>query len=312
MSTEQEKRMHRCCFTGHRPEKLSHSPDEVQQWLTKQIETAVADGFLTFITGMAMGIDIWAGEIVLRLRKSDPRLHLIAIVPWPGFSARWNEEWKRKYNDLIRQADLVKYVSKKYEPSIFMKRNTWMVDHSARVIGYYNGAEGGTKDTLKYAESQGIEVVIGEDKPPEEDTANDIEYCKSKTGLSSPREYPLNLIDAVMDCDTFRESKPVQAESIPNDFDRRLKVIASTMKDARAYDYLLARFRDGCTLQMIGDDAKLTRERVRQLLNKYIRGLRQPDRLRFLNCGIEKIPERSSATMVALLNEIQSSQKMEG
>ena len=55
-------RQHRCCFSGHRKEKLSKSPEEIQLWLEKQIAQAVADGFITFITGMAMGVDIWAGK----------------------------------------------------------------------------------------------------------------------------------------------------------------------------------------------------------------------------------------------------------
>ena len=37
MPSEQEMRLHRCCFTGHRQEKLSGSPEEVKQWLSDQI-----------------------------------------------------------------------------------------------------------------------------------------------------------------------------------------------------------------------------------------------------------------------------------
>lgn len=48
-----------------------------------------------------------------------------------------------------------------------------MVDHSNRVIAYYNGAAGGTKNTIDYAISMGIEVFAnypdaGAKKPLEE------------------------------------------------------------------------------------------------------------------------------------------------
>ena len=161
MPSESEMRKHRCCFTGHRAEKLAQTPEEAQQWLEEQITAAVSDGYVTFITGMAMGVDIWAAEIVLRLRAEDPRLHLIAAVPWPGFPARWNVEWKQRYNSLLRGADLVRYISKTYDASVFSARNKWMVNHSARVIAFYNGAEGGTRDMLAYAEAQGVETVVG-------------------------------------------------------------------------------------------------------------------------------------------------------
>ena len=54
MPTEQEKRLQRCCFTGQRPEKLTEAPEAVQQWLKEQIENAIDDGYVTFITGMSI------------------------------------------------------------------------------------------------------------------------------------------------------------------------------------------------------------------------------------------------------------------
>ena len=58
------KRITTCCFTGHRPEKLSISADIIYDRLERAIENAIDDGFTIFITGMAKGVDIWAGELV--------------------------------------------------------------------------------------------------------------------------------------------------------------------------------------------------------------------------------------------------------
>ena len=69
--TEQEKRQHRCCFTGHRPEKLNVSESFVIEGLEKEIRQAIADGMNVFITGMARGTDIWAALIVLSLREEN-------------------------------------------------------------------------------------------------------------------------------------------------------------------------------------------------------------------------------------------------
>ena len=89
--TEQEKRKHRCCFTGHRPEKLSISEREVKTALQKEIRLAIADGINVFIVGMAPGVDIWAAEVILELReKEELPLKLIAASPHPGFENRWS------------------------------------------------------------------------------------------------------------------------------------------------------------------------------------------------------------------------------
>lgn len=82
---EAEKRAHRCCFTGHRPEKLHSSESLVKAALAREIWTAYQAGFRTFLTGMARGVDVWAGELVLRLRSSHQDVHLICALPHPDF-----------------------------------------------------------------------------------------------------------------------------------------------------------------------------------------------------------------------------------
>lgn len=164
MITEEEKkkRLHRCCFTGHRPEKLHASDEQVKACLVKMIEAAIADGYTTFITGMAMGVDLWAGEIVLQKRKTNPSLHLIAATPFPTFPYRWHEDWKKLYQKVWDSADYQVTVSKGYSDDVFMKRNRWLVDHSSRLIAYYNGEKGGTWNTIQYAKEKGVAVILGE------------------------------------------------------------------------------------------------------------------------------------------------------
>lgn len=157
MASEAELRLHRCCFTGHRPEKLNRSEVEIKKDLEGAILQAIDDGFVTFITGMARGVDIWAGEIILQLRKNNPNLHLIAASPYDGFESRWSADWQRRYKDILDQADLVRFVCNGYSKSCFQIRNEWMVNRSARVIAVYNGEPGGTRNTIEYAERNKVE-----------------------------------------------------------------------------------------------------------------------------------------------------------
>lgn len=101
METEEERRKHRCCFTGHRPEKLKQSESEIRSALEKEIRTAVADGFVVFISGMARGTDIWAAEIVLRLRDEGVPIMLVCASPYEGFERGWKREWQERYQSMI-------------------------------------------------------------------------------------------------------------------------------------------------------------------------------------------------------------------
>ena len=61
-----------CCFTGHRPQKLPWGFDEddprcseLKRRIKAAIRLAVSHGKTMFLTGMAMGSDVWCAEAVL-------------------------------------------------------------------------------------------------------------------------------------------------------------------------------------------------------------------------------------------------------
>lgn len=160
MASEAELRLHRCCFTGHRPEKLNRSEKDIKAYLREQIIQAIQDGFMVFITGMARGVDLWAAEIVLDLRKRNKKIKLICAIPHDEFESRWSPYWQQLYRYVLAEADLVRDISKGYHTGVYQVRNEWMVDHSARVIAVFNGQPSGTKNTIDYARRQGVPVLL--------------------------------------------------------------------------------------------------------------------------------------------------------
>lgn len=156
---EQEMRMRRCCFTGHRPEKLCVHENEVKDFLVSAIEQALEDGKRTFISGMARGVDIWAAELVLEYRKYNSEIHLICALPFPGFESCMECIWRSKFESILSKADLIRYICPSFSMNCYQRRNEWMVDHSSRLIAVYNGKNGGTKNTIRYALKTGREII---------------------------------------------------------------------------------------------------------------------------------------------------------
>lgn len=143
---------HCCCFTGHRPEKLHAAEDIVLQRLDSAISTALQDGYTTFISGMAKGVDIWAAELVLERRRLRPNISLICAVPYQGFGLHWKDGWTKRYEKIVQMADAVEYVCTEFSRSAYQRRNEWMVDRASLLIAAYTGESGGTRNTIKYAE----------------------------------------------------------------------------------------------------------------------------------------------------------------
>lgn len=148
-----------CCFTGHRLEKMTYSEIEVKRKLEQAIDAAIRDGYTTFIVGMCRGVDLWAGEIVIRKKNKNPGLHLVAAIPHPGFEKRWHKADQILYHFVLDNADTVRMISTEYSRACYQKRNEWMCDRAARLISAYAGISGGTRNTVNYAKSNGLDII---------------------------------------------------------------------------------------------------------------------------------------------------------
>lgn len=73
--------LRRCCFTGHRPEKLTADPEAIKASLAAEIDAAIVDGITVFITGMARGVDMWAAELVFGAQNGKSRYYTFLCRP---------------------------------------------------------------------------------------------------------------------------------------------------------------------------------------------------------------------------------------
>ena len=152
-----------CCVTGHRdlPQK---EINRIKAALRKAIEKAVADGFTCFMSGFAEGVDQYFAEIVLEMRKSNPALELVAVIPYQKRLDNLRQK-KWTYAMLEACADVV-VIREEYQPSVYSHRNRYMVEHSDRVIAVYDGREkGGTAGTIRFTHTlkkELREIPVGE------------------------------------------------------------------------------------------------------------------------------------------------------
>lgn len=156
------------CFTGHRPQNLPWKFNEDSKqyksvWAETldKIESAIQKGYNTFICGMALGFDLMCAEIVLYLKDEYPEIKLYGVIPCKDQNKFWKNDEKVRYNEILTQLDGVKciydtYIGKK----CMLERNRYMIDNSSLVIALFDGKQGGTKQTIDYAKSQGLKIQI--------------------------------------------------------------------------------------------------------------------------------------------------------
>lgn len=157
-----------CAFTGHRPKSFPWKYDEsapgcvlLKKVLATQIEALVDRGVTDFLSGMALGVDLWCAEIVLALREENPRVQLHCILPCEGQEDKWLPSEKERYRSILKQADYVVYVNREYRRGCMLERNHYLVDHSSFLLAVYNGTRrSGTGATVNYAKGKDKATII--------------------------------------------------------------------------------------------------------------------------------------------------------
>lgn len=157
------------CFTGHRPYNLGIHPvrdKKIFKALLLRLEREIFDlaiygGVIDFISGMALGIDTYAAQCVIRLRDEyGLSVRLVCALPCDDQASRWSASEQQEYREILAKADEVICLQKSYTDGCMQRRNEFMVNSSSVVIGVWNGLNGGTASTLRYAKSKGKEIIL--------------------------------------------------------------------------------------------------------------------------------------------------------
>jgi len=157
-----------CAFTGHRPAKLPWRYDEtakecvrLKKILAAQIKGLTKAGMTDFVSGMALGVDIFCAEIVLALRERNPNVKLHCILPCKEQEAKWPPSSQARYRAILERADSTYCVNEKFNKNCMLERDRYMVDHASVLLAVYNGTHrSGTGATVNYARKLGREIII--------------------------------------------------------------------------------------------------------------------------------------------------------
>lgn len=154
------KRQQTACFTGHR--QINEAIAEVENRSAKVIENLIQDGYLYFGAGGARGFDALASEVVLKLKKQYPQIHLILVLPFDDqyeHEKDWTQTEIEQYHRLKAKSSKVVILSPGYRSGIYYRRNRHLVDFSSVCIAYMTSGNSGTGYTVNYATTNGLKVI---------------------------------------------------------------------------------------------------------------------------------------------------------
>ncbi len=142
-----------CCFTGHRVLKRDFDDNK----LSDIIEKLIKNGYKTFLVGMAIGFDLKVFEVLQTKKKYN--IDVIACVPCKDQDKYYNKTQKEQYENAIKNADKIVYLSEEYFDGCMQQRNRYMIDNSSILVAYMYAKIGGTIYTVNYAKKKEKSII---------------------------------------------------------------------------------------------------------------------------------------------------------
>lgn len=154
-------------FTGHRPEFPPFGDDEnspsyqaLKARLRREIIKFAQLGATIFSCGMARGIDIICGELVVSILDEYPNVSFCCVLPYRNHGQRWPSSWRDRHNALLSKAHWIDCLNETSHRGCFHQRDRYLVECADALIAVYDGrATGGTAYTVQYARKIGVEVI---------------------------------------------------------------------------------------------------------------------------------------------------------
>ncbi|EJL42805.1 MULTISPECIES: DUF1273 domain-containing protein [Brevibacillus] len=115
---------------------------ELARLLEEELEWVIISGQL--------GVEMWAAETVLELKKEYPQLKLAVITPFLNQEEKWKEETQDYYRNIVRQADYINSVYQTPYQGVWQlqEKDKFLLSHSDGLLLVYDEENEGSPKFL--------------------------------------------------------------------------------------------------------------------------------------------------------------------
>ena len=147
--------------TGYRAQELGIFNDKhpgiavIKKALYDQLYPLCDAGLEWIVISGQLGVESWAAETALELKKEFPTLKYSVITPFLEQEKNWNEQKQAQYMHMVSNADFVTSVTKRpYEaPWQFIEKDKFIITNTDGMLLIYDeDNEGSPKYILKLVE----------------------------------------------------------------------------------------------------------------------------------------------------------------
>lgn len=161
-----------CTIAGCRPTRFKWKYKEYNegcQRLKDQIREQLAllceQGVRRFYIGGSLGVDIWAGELLLELKEQYSNIELVLVLPYPKHDKDWDRRDRHRLSVLRQHSTEVVITGVEDVAPVdnFKKRDQYMIGHSDCLLAVHDNAprdHSGIAQVVNYSRKKRLPIIL--------------------------------------------------------------------------------------------------------------------------------------------------------
>lgn len=238
-----------------------HSPDysDKKELLFQTISSLIENGITSFITSAAGGYELDAALYLIQRKEANEDLSLTVVRPYKGYKV--HNPLIPLVRHVIRGANTVKYIASSKS------------DYTSGSIDDYIMEQCDTMVCITRTNTSALYRLS-----PYDLSEKDVLYIPARKEIPAPPpqeesiydKYPYTAISEIFSSKKFS----IDVSQLPEDIEEKFESFYKANLTDRQVLIFEMRYKEGKSLQQIGNDLGLSRERIRQILVKEGRILR--------------------------------------
>lgn len=135
--------------------------------MREQFIALYTEGVRNFWIGGGLGVDLWAGELLLRLKEEQPyrEISLNTAIPFAGYDAQWDERSRLRMNFIVKHIASTQVIGTPELPSsaCYRQKDRFLIERADCLLTVYDNdrtTRNSVGTTVFLAEKKGIPVII--------------------------------------------------------------------------------------------------------------------------------------------------------
>lgn len=163
-----------CAITGHRPVRFKFKYNEahseckrLKMRLRNEIMRLYGHGVRHFWVGGALGVDMWAGEILLRLKERHDYedIRIMLALPVEGHDVRWDKRSRERMDFIRSHSDKTVTIgsAKQKASDNYLRRYKMMIEWCDCLLAVYDNNRVIRSETgiaVRFAERKRLPIVL--------------------------------------------------------------------------------------------------------------------------------------------------------